>query len=112
MSTETTRTTPEGGREDSREGPPDIANADEPNTSGAGTDAARGQTGEMARHGGNAAAENARPGIEPVTSGMGSRTGSLLGSQSNKTGMADGVPTGSSQGLANDSPAARDKPRS
>src|SRR4051812_845920 len=43
MSTETNRATPEGGRENPHEGRPDIADADEPNTSGAGTDAARGQ---------------------------------------------------------------------
>jgi hypothetical protein len=100
MSTDQPGKTPEGGRESSREGRADIADAEEPNGSGAGTDAARGQTDEMARTGGDASAENRRSTpFEPATSSQGSRTGSALGSQSDRTGMADGQPTGSSQGL-------------
>jgi len=100
MSTDQPGKTPEGGRESSREGRADIADAEEPNGSGAGTDAARGQTDEMARTGGDASAENRRSTpFEPATSSQGSRTGSVLGSQNDRTGMADGQPTGSSQGL-------------
>ena len=54
----------------------------------------------MARTGGDASADNrgSAP-FEPATSSQGSRTGSVLGSQSERTGMGDGQPTGSSQGL-------------
>jgi hypothetical protein len=43
-------------------------------------------------------------GREPATSSLGSRTGALLGSQSERTGMQDGPPSGNSQGLAIDRP--------
>ena len=86
-------TTPDGGRADARKGEPDT-------TGGSGTDAARGQTGEMARHGGDPALDNRGSGHEPATSSQGSRTGSLLGSHSERTGMGDGQPSGNSQGLA------------
>ena len=100
MSTDRSEQTPDGGRASSRQGQADIPNADEPNASGAGTDAARGQTDEMARTGGDASVDNRRSApFEPATSSQGSRTGSTLGSQSDKTGMGDGQPTGSSQGL-------------
>ena len=85
-------TTPDGGRADARQGAPD--------TTGSGTDAARGQPGEMARTGGDPSAANKGGGHEPATSSQGSRTGSLLGSRTERTGMADGEPSGSSQGLA------------
>ena len=100
METEASGHTPDGGRNDAREGSPDIADANERNTSGTGTDAVRGQTSEGARHGGGPSIEDTKTASEPVTSSQGSRTGSLLGSQSEKTGMGDGAPTGSSQGLA------------
>jgi hypothetical protein len=86
-------TAPDGGRADARQGEPEI-------TGGKATDAARGRPGEMARHGGDASADNRRGEHEPATSSQGSRTGSLLGSQSERTGMADGQPGGNSQGLA------------
>jgi hypothetical protein len=93
-------TTADGGRAESREGEPDIQG----DTQGSGgTDAARGMPGEMAQHGGDASLANGRPrqaGHEPATSSQGSRTGSLLGSQSERTGMGDGTPSGNSQGLA------------
>jgi hypothetical protein len=99
MTTDTQRETSDGGREAAREGRPDI-DADRPETGDDGTDAGRGQTEPMARTGGDASADNrAAAPFEPVTSSQGSRTGSTLGSQSDRTGMADGPPTGSSQGL-------------
>jgi hypothetical protein len=100
MNTDTSKQTSDGARESSREGSADIADAREPNTGGAGTDAARGQTDEMARTGGDASVENRRSApFEPATSSQGSRAGSTLGTQSDRTGMGDGQPTGSSQGL-------------
>jgi hypothetical protein len=55
----------------------------------------------MARTGGDASADNrGTTPFEPATSSQGSRTGSAIGSQSERTGMDDGEPTGSSQGLA------------
>ena len=105
MSTDTAGTLPDGGSDSSNDGAADVPDrdvhgSDGADTSGSGTDAARGQTHEMARHGGDLAAENRKATSEPATSSQGSRTGSLLGSQSNRTGMGDGQPTGSSQGLA------------
>ena len=100
MSTQIKGRTSDGGNSSSREGPADIPDADTPNTSGSGTDAARGRTDEMAQRGGDGSADESKSTAEPVTSSQGSRTGSLLGSQSRKTGMGDGQPTGSSQGLA------------
>ena len=100
MSTDTAGIMPDGGSGSPGDGPPDVPDAEGPDTSGSGTDAARGQTHEMARHGGDLAAENRKATSEPATSSQGSRTGSLLGSQSDRTGMGDGQPTGSSQGLA------------
>jgi hypothetical protein len=101
MSTQNRDERAEGGRAAPRQGPPDIADADAPNSSGAGTDSAPGQSGEMARTGGEGAADSrASAPFEPATSSLGSRTGSVLGSQTGKTGMGDGEPTGSSQGLA------------
>ena len=74
-----------------------------------GTDASRGQPGAMAQHGGDSSADN-RALSERQASGdqaagqgpssQGSRAGAPLGSQTHATGMGDGQPQGSSQGLA------------
>jgi hypothetical protein len=109
-SSDTPGSSPDGGRADPRQGPPDVT--------GGETDANRGRTDDMARHGGGASRANdpERPGgHEPATSGQGSRTGSLLGSQSERTGMGDGTPSGNSQGLAGgqdngQSPASKNRP--
>jgi hypothetical protein len=92
--------TPDGGKDAARERPAEIPDADAPQATGSGTDAARGQPEEMARTGGDSSAANrtAAP-FEPATSSAGSRTGSAIGSQSERTGMGDGQPAGSSQGL-------------
>ena len=101
MSNGNAGTTPDQDNDSSRERPADIGDASAPQVTGSGTDAARGQNDEMARTGGDPSAANrAAAPFEPATSSQGSRTGSLIGSQSDRTGMSDGEPTGSSQGLA------------
>jgi hypothetical protein len=100
MSSSPENQTTDGG-ESSRRGPPDVTDNAKPETGPASTDAARGQTHEMARTGGDASVDNrgSTP-FEPATSSLGSRTGSTIGSQSARTGLGDGEPSGSSQGLA------------
>ncbi|HEX2539530.1 MAG TPA: hypothetical protein VHM00_00430 [Caldimonas sp.] len=90
-------TSPDDGPVDARAGEPEITS-----TPGS-TDASRGRPEDMARHRGEPVQANdpgRQTGNEPATSSQGSRTGSLLGSQSDRTGMGDGPPSGKSQGLA------------